>query len=630
MDRRDLSGLIARAPRPGVAPGVAPGTATGVARIRRIAPNPAGGIDALWAIDGDFATPPRGLRAAGDADIPPALPPARRLRNLHLNDLHNHLCDPDPVHGPTHRLAQMVARVRAARAAAGPDEAVLFLSAGDDHTGTVLDELVGWGAADFGLDPGYRALSAAGLDAAAIGNHEVDRGAAQLVRGIEADAAFPLVSANIRCSAHLVPGRHYHAALLAQVKGLRVGIVGLTTRVETRTGQPSDPTLAVASPVTVLEAVLPLVAPISDVVVILSHCGYGDGSHASGKAAVARDIGEADFALAAVAARLSDRPTVVIGAHTHTRLNEHGTDPANLRDGVLIAQAECNGRFLGEVTLDATGVQPPAARLHRIVAAGTGPQHHDAGFAEAHVAPLYDRVAARMAEVIGQTEGSGLSWREARAARYAGECALANFLNDALVARLAATGAPVDLSLLNGASVLAGVDAGPVTFGQWFDVMPYSDEVFVVRATGREIAALLRSNAGRLLRPEEAGAVDPDGFVARGFLHASAGLRYRIALGAGAAAARACDIRLFGRPIEDRLDDTFTLAMTTYLALGSFGERWNGAAPAGGLPEGLPGFDLRALEHRNTGHVWRNLLVEHIRSGVPLAARCDGRLVVTP
>lgn len=616
-DPRDLSGLIR----------IGPG---GDARIRRIAPNPTGGIDVLYAIDGDFTAGPAGaLHAEAASDIPPCQPPAKSLRLFHVNDMHNHLCDTDSAGGLAHNLAQMVQRIRNARAVAGPGEAVVFLSAGDDHTGTVLDELVGWSARDFVLDPGYRALSAAGLDAAAIGNHEFDRGTAQLVRGIS-DAAFPLVSANVHSSAHLHPGRHYHAALIAQVKGLRIGLIGLTTRVETRVGQPGDPGLTVASPVQVLANTLPLVAKLADVIVILSHCGYGDGSHVSGKAAVARDIGEADFALADTAAELCDKPMVLIGAHTHTRLNEHGVEPENLRAGILLTQAEANGRFLGEILLDATGARSAEARLHPIVAADDArPREYDADFAETHIAPIIERVSQRMAEVIGTASGAALAWERTRVSRYVGECALANFMTDGLVAQLAGLpeGAP-DLALLNGGSILSGVGAGEVTFGQWFDVMPYSDEVFLLKATGRQIAALLQSNARRILRPEEVPVTDTGGFVARGFLHASGGLRYRIGLGESAAEARATDIQLFGRPVEDQLDDTFTIAVTTYLALGSFGERWNGAPLSGGIPGALAGFDLRSFERRHTGLVYRNVLVEHIRRRPRIEGGLDGRLTV--
>lgn len=390
-------------------------------------------------------------------------------------------------------------------------------------------------------------------------------------------------------------------------------------------GQPSDPGLALASPVTVLENLLPLVARLADVVVILSHCGYGDGSHVSGKAVVARDVGEADFALAATAHRLSARPTVVIGAHTHTRLNAQGVEPENLRGGVLIAQAECNGRFLGEVVVGRDGGVPDAC-LHPV----TPEAPHDEDFAATHVAPLVARVGQSMERVIGEARGTQLAWRETRARRYGAECALANYMNDALVAHLATTGDRADLALLNSASILAGVGPGPVTFGAWFDVMPYSDEIFLVTATGRQIAAILQSNARRLLRREEAGAVDLDGFVARGFVHASAGLRYRIEPGRDAAAARAVDITLFGQPARERLEARYTIAMTTYLALGSFGEHWDGAPLAGDIPGAVPGHDLRALPGRNTGQVYRNALVSHIRANPVIAAGLDGRLVIGP
>lgn len=611
MAGRDLTSLIS--PGPG---------ALGAARLRRVRPNPRGGLDALWLIEADVTRqPPRGLIAEDPADIPGEKPPARRLRLFHVNDMHNHLAAlDDGGEAGASPIAEIAARVAAARRDAGPDEAVLFLSAGDDHTGTIFDELLGWSEADFTLDPGYRALSAAGCDVAALGNHEFDRGTAQLARGIEADAAFPVLSANVHGAAHLAPGRHFHAAALAEAKGLRIGIVGLTTRVETRVGQPSDPGLAVASPVDTLANLLPLVSRLSDVVVILSHCGYGDGTHASGKAPVARDVGEADFALAATAARLTDRPCVIVGAHTHTRLNLAGAESQNLRHGILIAQAECNGRFLGEIVVEPGGGTPPDARL---IALGTGPE--DAAFREATLAPMVARVARKRAEVIG-TAGPGLAWADTRAARYRGECALANFMNDGLVSAMAGQGEAPDLALLNSASVLAGVGPGPVTFGQWFDVMPYADEVFLVTATGAEIAAILQSNAQRLLRPEE--TVDEDGFIARGFLHASSGLRYRIRPGGTAAEARAEGITLFGRPIAERRDERFTIAMTTYLALGSFGERWNGLPIAGGVPGDLPGLDLRKLPSVNTGLVYRDLLVGHIRAAGGIAGSCDGRLVV--
>lgn len=597
-------------------------TGAGAARIRRIAPNPNGGLEALFAINGPFLTTrPDTLHAQEVQDVPPVNPRASRLRLFHVNDLHNHLYDETDT-GTVHRLAQMQHCVAQARATAGPDEAVLFLSAGDDHTGTILDELVGWGAADFVLDPGYTALSAAGADAAAIGNHEFDRGAAQLKRGLR-DAAFPLVSANVHGSAHMEPGEDYHAGLLAVVGGVRIGIAGLTTRVETRTGQPSDPGLAVASPVEVLANLLPLLDKISDVVVILSHCGYGDGNHTSGKAAAARDIGEADFALAEVAAQVCRKPVVIVGAHTHTRLNEHGVEPENLRGGVLITQGEANGRFLGEIDIDLNGRAPISARLLPTVGGAT-----DARFVAQVIAPIRTRVEDLRAQVIGQVTTPGLDWAATRVSRYGGECALANYMNDALVTALGAAGTPVDLGMVNGGSLLAGIAPGPLSFGDWFGVMPYSDEVFIVEATGEQLTAILASNAQRLLRAEEVADTHVDGFLPRGFLQFSSRLRYRIDPGNSAAQARARDVGFDGAALTTLGSQRLRIATTTYLALGSFGERWNGAALSGGVPGELAGYDLRALPHENTGLVYRDVLTRHIRQTGTVAAATDGRLTV--
>jgi len=80
------------------------------------------------------------------------------------------------------------------------------------------------------------------------------------------------------------------------------------------------------------------------------------------------------------------------------------------------------------------------------------------------------------------------------------------------------------------------------------------------------------SNARRVLRPEELAGTDLTGFVSRGFQHFSGGIRYRIAFGASAPEARAEGITLAGTPVEEVLDQDFTLAFNSYIALSAFGE----------------------------------------------------------
>ena len=60
---------------------------------------------------------------------------------------------------------------------------------------------------------------------------------------------------------HLIAGEDYSPAAIAVIGNLRIGLLGLTTHVETRVGQESDLTLAVASPSKVVENILPALAP---------------------------------------------------------------------------------------------------------------------------------------------------------------------------------------------------------------------------------------------------------------------------------------------------------------------------------------------------------------------------------
>ena len=600
-------------------------------RLVETPPNPHGGIDRLFVLHGCAVSGP--VARIEGAEMLPETSGKGHLRLFHFNDLHNHLTELSGPDKGTHRFSQMVQRVRAARMQGDP---VLFLSIGDDHTGTMLDELMGWQPDAFQIDASYRAYSAAGVEASVLGNHEFDRGSAVLAQGIRADANFPLLSANAHASTHLVLGQDYAPAMIAVVGGLRVGFLGLTTAVETRVGQQSDPGLAVASPVLVLQNLLPALAPLVDVVLLMSHCGYGNGAHQSGKAAGVRDIGEADFALAQAAATITDKPLLILGAHTHTKLNEHGLEPENIYDGIPIFQAGCNGQFLGEIILDIApgraGIKAlSSACLHATVSPDQ-PGDYDAEFEAAHIAPVIARVQAVLDREIAQINTRALSNKTNQQARYSGECALGNFICDAICQRLEARGIAADLALMNGATLQAGIEPGRLSAGDFFNVMPYADEVFVAEMQAQELLDLFTSNAKRILRPEEVATTDCSGFLARGFLHGSHHIRYRMEIGSNAAEARAVDVEYLGQPLGAMQGQTFKVVMSTYLALGGFGERWNGLPICGGVPGDLAGYDLRALPSHNTGLVYRDEIGLHLRAlgrlDDPPGGFLDGRLQV--
>ncbi len=224
---------------------------------------------------------------------------------------------------------------------------MLFLSAGDDHIGTIFDELLGYDAETFTASPAYRAYSAAGVDASVIGNHDLDRGSELLALAIEQDAAFPVLSANITGSDYLTDDL-VPAAVIGVADGLRVGIIGLTTPTETRLHTQAEPDLAAADLLETLETVLPTVAANSDVVILLTHVGYfGEGSERGlseqrrQRCHVGRD-GEPIW---------STRPLIVVGGHTNVALNGEGIEVDDLSTTPLILQASFNGEYLGEAEI---------------------------------------------------------------------------------------------------------------------------------------------------------------------------------------------------------------------------------------------------------------------------------------
>lgn len=393
--------------------GTAARAATAEVGLVELPPNPAGSFERLYGVVG--YTP--GMKAAHvggrlAAKLAAEAGPERRtLRIVHYNDMHNFLEFDDPEKGETHALAQIVAHAAKARAKAKADEAVILVTAGDDRSGTRYDQLLGDIEGNgFVVDPAYTAYAAAGVDASAIGNHEFDHGSRTLRAGIRGAAKFPLLSANLSGSRVLEPGRDYFPAAVGVVKGLRVGLIGLSPVVIKHYRKAGETGIELASAAATLAELLPAVAELSDVVVILSHCGYGeDYGPARASDGWRFYIREGDFPVARAAAKLTGKPLVIVGGHTHTVLNKTGLEPQNLVDGVPILQAGAHGRYVGEAVLTLRAGEPTrvSARLFAVKGrndrlAETDPDYgkaehdgdFDRGFDARVIAPLRARLKA--------------------------------------------------------------------------------------------------------------------------------------------------------------------------------------------------------------------------------------------
>ncbi len=227
-------------------------------------------------------------------------PGVETLTILHTNDLHAHLL-PEGGRGGFANVAAFIKEVRRTR------ERVLVLNGGDMVQGTPVSTL-------FSGTPIYEILNACGYDAAVLGNHDFDYDL-EKVAEYRKIAAYPVLSANVLMNEKLVADE---AAHVFDIKGLKVGVVGLTTR-EFISG------VTILPPEAMAKRYVPELRRQCDLIVALTHLGVEEDKELAG---TTRGI------------------DVIVGGHSHTAIAK----PLKVGE-TLIVQAGCYGRWVGELNL---------------------------------------------------------------------------------------------------------------------------------------------------------------------------------------------------------------------------------------------------------------------------------------
>ncbi len=311
----------------------------------------------------------------------------------------------------------------------------LLLHAGDVPLGSPEGEAV------------VRIMNSLGVDAVALGNHDLDAGIATFAARAGQLRA-PVLCANV---AGLPPGsvRPYR---LVRRRGLRVAIVGITLA-DLRHTQPMRYTLGlrVQPAREALDDLVPRLRRRADVVVVLSHCGY-----------------DADVALAQEVSDID----VIVGGHSHHLV----TAPVRV-GATAVVQAGAGGGYVGWLMLRredglrvSGGVVPtaglePDPRTRVLCRAG---QSENA-----------------MPRIVGHTA------TDLTSPTYAQETPLGNLTADLMRAY-----AGTDLTLLRCGTVNNSLPAGPIRH-QDLGLLNNcgADQVVRLRLTGAEIIALLEYGA---------------------------------------------------------------------------------------------------------------------------------------
>jgi 2',3'-cyclic-nucleotide 2'-phosphodiesterase (5'-nucleotidase family) len=352
-------------------------------------------------------------------------------------------------------------------------------------------------------------LAAAGVDAALMGNHELDFGQEHL-RTLLARSRYPILGANVRAEPE--PFALRPSVILEPPAGPRVAVLGLVTEELTTTTHPRNAAgVSVDAAITTALALVPGLEAQADLVVVLSHLGIAEDR------AVAREVPGVDL---------------IVGGHNHNLYEE-----PQLENGVPIVQAGDWGRWLGRMDLE---VDEGLARVtdYRLIPIDASVPEDPAIAAEVHA--LAKRLEKEVGVVVGRLEGD-LDGRREVIRR--GESAFGNLLGD-LAREL--TGS--DIALFNGGGIRTSIPAGNVQLKHVYEAIPFANELVTGTLTGAQLQAALERSAS--LDP-----LDNPG----GFLQVS-GLRYAIRDG------RLEDVTVGGTPL--RRDARYRAVMPDFLAAG--------------------------------------------------------------
>lgn len=470
---------------------------------------------------------------------------------LYMNDIHGRLesfkpQDSDVPVGGLVKLATLVEDIIGKKASN-----VIILNAGDSLHGTNIVNL-------FEGKPMVEALEAIGVNAMAVGNHEFNYGRTVLLERAE-EANFTFLSANtIEADSRraLFPG-----AVILPVGEKRIGIFGLTPfDTPTVTHPKNVEGLEFLDPIAVSSWMVPYLRNQEkvDLVIGLTHIGYDD-----------------DRLLASRVPGID----IIVGGHSHTKL-----DKPEAVGGTIIVQSGEHAEALGslEVSYEDGKVTDYVGALILC-----GPEIAEDSRVGKIIGTYNKELEAKLSEVIGEAatvldgERANVRTRETN---------LGNLVTDVMRAAGSA-----DIALTNGGGLRASINAGPVTVGDVFNVLPFDNTLVVLEVPGADIKAALERSVSAY--PDQLGA----------FLHVS-GLSFEFDP-EKISGERVVSVSVDNKPLDEK--KVYTVATNDFIAAGG------------------DGYDMfkDAKVIFSSGEMLRDVFARHIKAQGKVSPGVEGRIV---
>jgi 5'-nucleotidase len=326
-----------------------------------------------------------------------------------------------------------------------------------------------------------------------VGNHEFDRGTAELER-LFYGGAHPAgnvlgrawtgsrvawLGGNVVRRADRRP--FLPGSALVDLDGVRLGIIGIVTA-ETPALVPRgriDDLEFLPEVETINASIARLRESHADAIVLLIHEGLSAPTAPQG---LPLGDGEAQGRLASILARIDPGVDAVISGHTHkfTNLLFRG------RDGrpITVTQSRVDGTSYSIVQLLIDPAKHEVVEKSgtvRTVWAQGGPGEKP----DERIAKLLKKAGAETASIVDRVIGAA-GEPITRAMNASGEVALGNLVADAERAA-----AHADFAFMNPGGLRADIAAGPITYGTLYSVQPFGNTVMRVTMTGSQILRLL-------------------------------------------------------------------------------------------------------------------------------------------
>ena len=402
------------------------------------------------------------------------------LQLLSINDFHGRLESPSTVNGQAvGGAAQLVGLVNQLRAQ-NPNTA--WVSAGDNIGASTFISAID------GDNPTIDALNAGGLNVSAVGNHEFDKGLADLLGHVETRAEFPYLAANVyKDGERVLPGY-----TVQNLGGVKVGYIGVVTE---QTGSLVSPDgiagVEFRDPVAEANA---LAAQLSDgdtangeadVLVLLAHEGAASEHIGSVEDLVADPV-FGDFT------KVSAEIDAIFSGHTHQPYAFEVPVPGTDKKRPVI-QAEDYGEKLGKAVLTydpATGsVTASTAELLTVVGVTPDPAvativaNAKTNAAELGKQPLGAITGDILRGYVNGTENRGV------------ESVMGNFIADVQLDQTREAGrGGAQIALMNPGGLRADLKygtEGKITYADAFAVQPFANDVVTQTLTGAQIKQAL-------------------------------------------------------------------------------------------------------------------------------------------